>query len=287
MKNDNQWNEETTRMIESYGQYLRDRSQSANLNDMDHWDESTTRIIEAQVKEMKEKNNEHKPYLKELMETGKIEDEEAFKALVDRSLQSSFLIEDFGTQFISKLNEIVSSMEKSGENKEVLNKEIQRFSDLFTIYEKYLYGLKKGGFEFKNTAFGQGYDFHNLKIDKELKDRIWKVGKNNDITINVPIPADIDEYGKAYERQGAFTEVINNMYDDLCGKKVNWLNGMKYNKGELTPLEKFQERQKQRQQKIENFDKKREEELERDKLKRQQLNITNSQEIQESAGRSR
>ena len=221
-----------------------------NLNDND------VRIMEAQVAEKRKQDIPYKEYLNNLIDNPIISDNQQFEDAVIRSMQSNGIMKNFTSSLVEKISEVTygfKNIEKT--DIENINSQKQRLENLVNIYIKYLYELKKHDW----TFYGAGNDIGLEMISSDMLEDLWQVQKQFDLTFNMPIPKDLGEYyGQAFEREGKMVPAITLMYDDLKNKEVNWHQVLIYKENELTPRQRYMQRQEEA---VKQFDLARQEEI--------------------------
>ena len=206
----------------------------------DSMDESQIKSLEAQVFERKQTDIPYKEYFNNLIENQIIENEEVFKEAVVRSMQSNQLMQTFTNDIIEKIGQkTIDFKSKDKSDKELEEKRKKENESLVYIYERYMYALKENGWSFSSY----GLDVTSMSIPEDIKENIWKLQKEFDITFNIAIPADMGEaYGKAFERPGRMIPGLPLMSEELRGKEINWHQVMIYYENELTPSQRFRSR---------------------------------------------
>ena len=234
---------------------------SENMSDND------MRTMEAQVAEKRQQDIPFRQYLKDLVNNPKIFNEGAFESATIRSMQSNGIIREFVDNLIEKISEKTYQFKEIDKNdKEGIQTLKTEIESLVIIYEKYLYKLKENDWNF--------YNLSSMKLPDEYLEDLWQVQKSFDITFNMKIPSGIEEYyGANFERDGRMIPGIRLMYDELMGREVNWYQTITYKEGELTPKQRFYQRQ------IEKFEKARQEEIAKT------LNQTKQMEVENIGGR--
>lgn len=221
------------------------------------------RTMEAQVAEKRQQDIPFRQYLKDLVNNPRIFNEDAFESATIRSMQSNGIIREFVDNLIEKISEKTYQFKEIDKNdKEGIQTLKAEIESLVIIYEKYLYKLKENDWNF--------YNLSSMKLPDEYLEDLWQVQKSFDITFNMKIPSGIDEYyGKSFERDGRMIPGIRLMYDELMGREVNWYQTITYKEGELTPKQRFYQRQ------IEKFEKARQEEIAKTLNQTKQLEVEN------------
>ena len=210
---------------------------------VENMDNEDIRILEAQVAAKRAQDIPFKDYLNGLISNPHIEDEKQFENAVNQSMQSNGIMRNFVEKLIEAISAEVRAfnyIDKNDKNK--VSSQKQRVESLINLYTKYLYTLKNNEWSFGGYGTGIGVDM----IDSDTLEELWQVQKEFDITFAMFIPKDMGEdYGKAYEREARLIPAVKMMYDDLKGKGMNWHQVMIYKEGELTPGQKYKQRQEQ------------------------------------------
>ena len=221
-----------------------------NLNEND------SRILQAQVMEQRKQDIPHKDYLNNLLENPTISDKQQFENSVVRSMESNGLMRNFTSNLVEKISEATYAFKRiPKDHKTAIEQQKQKLESLVNVYIRYLYELKKHDWTFQGPGNNIGLEM----ISSEMLEDIWQVQKEFNITFNMPIPKNLGQnYGQAFERQGKMVPAITLMYDDLKNKEVNWHQVLIYEENELTPHQRYIERQEET---IKQFDLARQEEL--------------------------
>ena len=108
--------------------------------------------------------------------------------------------------------------------------------------------LKTNGWSFNEYSLS----VESMMLPEQVQMNLWRIQKNYDIEFKMPIPVNLeDDYGKAYERDCKMVPGLTHLYDELKGRKPNWIQVMNYHEGELTPRQKYEERRKEKLRKFE------------------------------------
>jgi len=222
--------------------------------------------MEAQVAEKRKQDIPYNEYFNNLINNPLITDENQFEAAAIRSMQSNGIIRKFIEQLFEKLYMKSFELKKVDKNDRIkIESTKKEIESLITIYEKYLYVLKKHQWNFS--------DLNAIKIPEDIKENLWQQQRRLDIVFTMPIPADLGQhYGKQFERNGNMIPGLNLIYEELSGKNVNWHQVMIYGENELTPYQRFKQNQEEKRQEFINA---RKQEIERN------LSNTKSNEIEE------
>ena len=213
---------------------------------VENMSDSDIRSMEAQVAEKKQQDIPFRQYLRDLVTNPRIFDENAFASATIRSMQSNGIIKEFVENVVDKVNQKIfelKSLDKNDkENVLTLKTELEK---LLVIYQKYLYKLKENNWNFDGL--------HEMMLPEDVMEDLWQIQKDFDLTLNMPIPADLgDYYGHEFERTGRMIPGIRFMYDDLMGKQVNWHQVLIYKENELTPHQRFLHSQEEKRKAFEN-----------------------------------
>lgn len=216
---------------------------------IDNMDDDQIRSLEAQVLEGKRIDLPYIEYFKKLIENPIINNEKEFSDSVMRAMQSNRIIQIFYNEFIEKLSSIIFQFRKIDNNDlDSINNFKNRVENLVIVYQKFLYELKRNGWNFKDIGVG----LDSLKVPEDLFDNLWQIQKKFNINFDMLIPADLgDYYGHEFERKGKMIPGFRLMYDDLSGKKVEWHQIINYKENELTPYQRFKLSQDEKRKKFE------------------------------------
>ena len=204
------------------------------------------RSMEAQVSEKRQQDIPFRQYLKDLVDNPRIFNDNVFESAVIRSMQSNGIIKEFIENLIDKINQKLFEFKSLDKNdKETAQTLKSELENLLVIYEKYLYKLKENDWNFGN--------FYEMKLSDDVMEDLWQIQKKFDITFSMLIPADLGEYyGKKFERKGNMVPGLRLMYDHLMGKEVNWHQVMIYKENELTPRQRYLQRQEEKRKAFES-----------------------------------
>lgn len=205
------------------------------------------RALEAQVRERREFDRPYKEYFQKLIKDPNITSDEEFTAAVLRSAESNGLIEDFMTDLHSavnsQLNQLKTVDRTDASTIEAKKTELEKY---VALYVRYLYKLNDLHWDFRTMGAG---NLNTIKFPEATLNDLWGVQKDLNITLKMPIPANLGEdYGNAFTREGKMMPGIRLVYEELGGQEVNWHQVLIYKEGELTPYQRFQQRQAQQRQ---------------------------------------
>ena len=204
--------------------------------------ETDTQILEAQVAEKRKADIPYKEYFSNLINNPSITDENEFETATIKSMQSNGIINKFIEELFDKLGEKTFELKNVDKNDkatiESIKKEIESYVQ---VYVKYMYMLKKNEWEFHNL--------HAMEMPEYIRENIWQLQKNLDIEFKMPIPANLGEYyGDRFEREGKMVPGLTFITQDLMGKEVNWHQILIYKENELTPSQRYRQRQEEKRQ---------------------------------------
>ena len=173
-------------------------------------------------------------------------------------MQSNRLMNNFTTKLVEEISKETYAFKRIDKTDiESIRNQKQKVENLVSVYEKYLYTLKKNGW----TFYGTGNDIGLEMITSDMLDDLWQVQKNFDLTFNMPIPKNLGEnYGQAFEREGKMVPGITLMYDDLKNKQANWHQVLIYKENELTPSERHK---KSKEEALKQFELARQQEIQK------------------------
>ena len=204
--------------------------------------ETDIQILEAQVAEKRKADIPYKEYFSNLINNPSITDENEFEAATIRSMQSNGIINKFIEELFDKLGEKTFELKNVDKNDKTTIESIKREIESYVqVYVKYMYMLKKNEWEFHNL--------HAMEMPEYIRENIWQLQKNLDIEFKMPIPANLGEYyGDQFEREGKMVPGLTFITQDLMGKEVNWHQILIYKENELTPSQRYRQRQEEKRQ---------------------------------------
>ena len=215
-----------------------------NYGSVENMNDSDISVLEAQVAEKRKADIPYRQYFSNLLVNPLINDKEQFENSVIQSMQSNEIMRDFVSNLVGEISKYTNYF-KQIDKKDVVQIEAtkKRIEDLINVYVQYLYQLKKHDWNFYGVGTNIGVDI----ITDDMLNELWSIQKNYDVIFNMPIPKDLGEYyGGQFERQGKAVPGIRLMYDDIKGKEVNWHQVLNYKENELTPKQRFWQRQIER-----------------------------------------
>ena len=207
-------------------------------------------IIEAQVANKRKQDIPYTEYLTSLITNPIISNNKQFEDAVIQSMRSNGIMKKFTSTLVEEVSRLTYEFKNINKtNITKIENQKLKIENLINVYIRYLYEIKKQDF----TFYTQGNYMSVETITSDMLEDLWQVQKNFGITINMPIPKDLGEYyGKAFERKGKINPGISLMYDDLKNKNVNWHQALIYRENELTPQERFKQRQEEKRIAFEN-----------------------------------
>jgi hypothetical protein len=209
------------------------------------------KTLEAQVKERREADIPFNQYLDSLISNPVITDEQRFEDAVFRSMQSNGVMEKFVNNLINEISQKVFDFKMIDyNNKSSVEKAKVEIEQLVNLYVKYLMSLKTNGWNFD----GYSLSAESMMLPDQVQMNLWRIQKNYGIQFNMPIPVNLeDDYGKSFERECKMVPGFTYLYDELKGKKPNWIQVMNYRDGELTPSQKYKQRREEKLRRLEEI----------------------------------
>ena len=216
---------------------------------IENMDSDSLRVLEAQVRERKEADIPFNQYLDGLISNPVVEDEQQFEDAVFRSMQSNSVMEKFINNLINKISQKVFDFKSIDSNdKDSVEKAKAEIEQLVALYEKFLMSLKTNGWSFNEYSLS----VESMMLPEQVQMNLWRLQKNYGIEFRMPIPVKLDDdYGNAFERDCKMVPGFTHLYDELKGRKPNWIQVMYYREGELTPRQKFEQRRAEKLKKFE------------------------------------
>ena len=241
---------------------------------LENMDDSQLRALQARVEEQRRTDTPYKEYFSNLLENPHIENEQDFENAVVRSMQSNGLIRKFVDGLIDKIEDKTLEMKAlDKEDKNTAEKLKVELEQLVNVYVRYLTKLKENDWNFRTI----GFDTRAMQIPESVVNDLTIIQRKFSFMFNMPIPANLGEdYGNKFEREGKLVPGLHLLYEGLDGKEVNWHQVMIYKENELTPRQRYLQRQEER---LKKFEEARQQEI-KNNLSQVQKNVQVSENVQ-------
>ena len=258
-----------------------------NYGSVENLSSEDTRILEAQVAAKRRQSMPYKEQIKSWIQNGIPQDEKEIDDVLNHAMESKDILKQYFDGFNGKLSSTLYGLIQEKLPKEKSEPIFENMKKDLNEYVQILYKLKDKGLSFNPEILG--YD-GLVPLNKEALENIRSRVESRYGKMTLGIPADLTKLypdAKYQQRDGYAGVVMNKVFDELQGKKVNWEGYIILKEGEKTPGQLYKERRAAERKK---FEEERQKQLAQDSAERSKMNIEtmdkqNELEV-ESAGRS-
>ena len=229
-----------------------------------------TRILEAQVAKKMKDALPYKEKMNSWIQNGISENEQEVDEVLNHAMETKVILNQFFNDFNNKL---ISTLYGLMQEKLPPERSEPIFNNIKQELNKYvnvLYKLKDKGLSFNPEVLA--YD-GLMPLNKESVENIRPRVESRYGKMTLGIPADLTKLypdAKYQQRDGYAGVVMNKVFDELQGKKVNWEGYIILKEGEKTPGQLYKERRAAERKK---FEEERQKQLTQDNLERDKMNI--------------